>query len=723
MKQSFLKSFCIFTLAITIAFFPLLQAQAFLGVGDVVIDPTHVAVSKGKWVVDKIFQGVEMATSKLSLASLGLPGSGAARGVVIKTADGACEITKKGLSAIEAADNFGTIDVIAGSAGTLAKLTAKISILTAVKNCKEATLNAASTPSISIVENVVRSGDMAKLAIDIANLEARIDKLKETRSEVNVQIWKGVAMRILLNAQSRLTTRLVNNLVSKYKIGNVLQYVDAASTFIYTKDYIQNNFKDDEDKMIIRSILTNDAFSNKVLPAIRSKASRTLSYIPDELDIADPDYYIKLAQAGTGEADPYLLQTVFEDQAAKAKANGDEAAKNEANSGEGFVPVRNCAGAVAQQNDIDRKNIQYSYDVRDREEALEKLKARRTADINSVEPTEIAQAMKDLAEARTKLQKMPEAVGGPIVKLCDAIQNPGASIAKSINGYLTTSLGNASNVKSENLPFFANFLESVATNFVGSIIEGQKPGLNILTDAGFKAVNIATTQFLENTADTRKLKDVETKTNTDSLVFTIEKTENGASEYKITWNADNIDGIVLMQITGPRNYKVNLPSPAGVMAAVFTTGAGGNYTFTAYDKNSQVLATKTFNLQLTNTPGAVTVPTGATVNEVGNEIDGTVKPAPKVTREDIIQDCMNNDKPRDLCEEEITVPPPTTTTPQQLVCGGLYPSRDACNAAKGVVFCAPLCQVVLGASISLPKEPIRGWKKVSSVVTPRGGSW
>lgn len=715
MKQKIYKKIILVVLVFWFAFAPVFQAQAITH-PIVVTDIAHTKVAVKKGILDKIFQGIQKVTDKLSLTSLGLPGSGAARGAVIKTADGACEVTKKGLSAVDSLDNFGSVEALAGSAGKLTKLTAQISILTAVKNCKQATLTAASAPGTSLQELVTRSGDMAKLAIDISSIEARIEKLKETRSEVNVSIWKGVAMRILLNAQSRLTTRLVNNLINKYKIGNVLQYVDAASTLIYTKDYIQKNFPDNKDKMILRSILTNDAFGNKILPSVRAKASRALAYVPHELDIADPDYFIKLAQAGTGEADPFLLQTVMEDEAARAKANGDEAAKDEANSGEGFVPVRNCKGAIAQQADFDGKSRIYQQEVATQEKVLNKLSDDMHANPGEDYAEDIETAQKALTEAKKKMNALPE-TSRPIVDFCDKIQNPGASVAKSINGYLTSHLGNATNIRPENLPFFANFIESIASNFVGSIIEGQKPGLNILTDAGFKAANVAASSFLENTADTRKLKNVEAKANADSLIFTIEKTENSGNEYKFTWNADDIDNVILMQITGPRNYRKNLSESAGVMAESLTVG--GDYIFKAYDKNSQVLASKTFVLRFDAGPGQINLPPAITASGVDGIINSTVQPSTRVTHEDIIQDCMRDGYPRSYCEQQ-NPPPHIEAGSAGGVCGGNYTSRAICIQQTGdQAYCDQLCGSVSGAFTSRPTESIRGWKAPASGLTPR----
>ena len=303
---------------------------------------------------------------------------------------------------------------------------------------------------------------------------------------------------------------------------------------------------------------------------------------------------------------------------------------------------------------------------------------------------DVEKAQKALTEAKKKMEALPE-TNRPIVDFCQKIQNPGASVAKSINTYLTANLGNASNVKSENLPFFANFIESIASNFVSSIIEGQKPSLNILTDAGFKAANLAASSFLENTSDTRKLKNVEKKSNEDSLVFTIEKTEGVANEFKVTWNAEDVSDVVLMQITGPRNYKKNLNDSSGVLEKE-TLPISGDYVFKAYDNNSQVLASKTTTVKVDATAN-INLPAAGNINDVQKAIDGTVTPSQGVSHEQIIQDCMKDDKPREQCERENPATPPVSpATPP----GG-----------------------VLGAYISRPTEAIRGWKNPFKQITPR----
>lgn len=700
------------SLAITILFFYTFLNLAPVVQAFVVHDPVHNATS----IASKILHGISIGLDKLTTFSLGLPGSGAARGAVIQTADNVCEVTKKGLDAFDSADTFGSIEVLAGSPGELAKLTSKIAVLNAIKNCKQALLKAASAPQPDTQQINVAIGDKAKLAIEIASLETRIENLKEKRTEVSKEIWKGVAIRILLTAQSKLTTRLVNNLIQKYKIGDVLDYVDAASTFIYTKDYIQKNFKDEQSKMIVRSILTNDAFANKVLPAVRAQATRALDFVPEELDISRPDYFLKLAQAGTGQADPYFLQTVFNGQAQQAKSAGDEAAKKEVETGEGFVPVRNCQGAITQQADFDKRNVQYSYEVYQYEEALAKARAQRAADPESVDPEAVPKLQKALDDSRKKLMALPE-TNRAIVSFCDKIQNPGASVAKSINSYLSANLGSASSLKPENLPFFANFVEGIANNFVGSIIEGQKPGLNILTDAGFRAANIATQQYIDSASPTAKLKEVEQKANQDTMVFTVERNGDTGTSYTFRWSAAAVTGIALMQITGPGGYKKNVTTVEGSYTEVLRVP--GIYSFIAYDRASQILGGRTYLVNFEASLAPINVPTGQDLNSLNNTTNNLVnqiKP-PDPTPEEVYNNCIASGNTPADCNTQ------TASNGSGSICQGQYPNVAACTLDYSASYCNQLCGtgIVNGAFISKPSEPIRGWKEqIEAYIKPRG---
>lgn len=690
-KQSLLVFFVVWLFAL-----PIFQAQATVPVADA----PHAGFTVKKIIIDKVFHGISIALGKVANLSLGLPGSGAARGAVLRTADGGCEITKKGLAAVDAADTFGSITVVVGTAGEVAKLNTKIAILTAVKNCKEVVVKAAGSPATGQQEITVSEVTILRLKNEIGVLEQRIDKLKELRSAVVKEIWKAVAVRILMNAQSRLTMRLVNGLIKKYKIGSVLDYVDAASTFVYTKDYIQKNHKKDADKMIVRSILTNDAFANKVLPLVRDQAKTTLGYAPEDLDIAQPDYYIKLAQAGSGSVDPFLLQTIFDDKAQEAKASGDQAARNEVSASQGFVPVRNCQGVVSQQQDIDNKNIQYSREVYDNEQALWDIQTARLMYPKTVNPEQVAKAQKALDDSRKKLRALPE-TNRPIVNFCEKIQNPGASIANSINSYLGAHLGAASNVKSENLPFFAVFMESVANSFVNTVIQGQKPNLSILTDAGIRSANIAAQQYLDSAAqgaDNEKLKSADLAANADLAIFDIQKTGTEAAEYTFKWSVKAISGAVAVQIFGPGNFKHFSEDLEGSFKA--NIRAGGVYTLRVYDQDSQSLAAKIFDLALEAPLKEIDLPEPPTLEQSDIDLGKIVDPLkpespnPRVTRQDLIDECSSNGYPEEYCND-------------------LYPDPGAPPPANP----PPAGGGVQGAFIAKPIEPIRGgWKAVS----PRG---
>jgi hypothetical protein len=106
----------------------------------------------------------------------------------------------------------------------------------------------------------------------ILSLDKRIDDLQARKTAAVKEMWKAVGVRILLTAQKQLTAQLVRAVVDRYKVSNYLDYADAVTSQIYTADYVNKNFPDSSDQLILRSIITNPDLGTNVHPAVQHKS-------------------------------------------------------------------------------------------------------------------------------------------------------------------------------------------------------------------------------------------------------------------------------------------------------------------------------------------------------------------------------------------------------------------------------------------------------------------
>lgn len=474
-------------------FTPKAQAQ----VPTLVNDPPLTSIAGG------------MATQLgLISAGVGLPGvsSGIISGVDAAV-DTACRGVAKAEEVASTADNFSTFSFIGGGGAESAQITAKLAALIAVKTCREAQLEVyKKTPvtSLLIGQELIRKQEV--LNAELNSLSSRIENLRARQAQTAKEVLKALGIKLVLNYSQRLTTALINKMVNKYKISNYLRYADAVGTQIYTKDYINKNYTSNQDKMILGSMISSDVSQNKILPMVRLQAEESLGFIPQELDVSDPDYYAKLAKAGTGEANPYFMQTVFNDRLQQAKTTGQTQAQSEISSGNGFIPVRNCTNAIDQQNAIELRHAQAAKNLEDNTAILNRLMAQYTVNPgNSQTREEMEKAAAEVSKSKQALNAVPKEVSDPIINMCEGITNPAGFVNNGIASLLTKQVFESANIKESNIPFWGQFLYSVADNLINNIIEGNRPNVNLLVEDGFRAVNVLSQDVIRLTGDNGQL--------------------------------------------------------------------------------------------------------------------------------------------------------------------------------------------------------------------------
>ncbi len=527
--------------------------------------------------------------------AIGIPG--VTQGAVAAV-DSAVETLCTGIARAEdvamTADNFSNFSLIGGSPAEAAQLTAKINALVLVKNCREKQLESLKkrpAPNLIASQEFTRKQD--SLATEINSLSVRIESLRARHSQTAKDVLKAVALKITLNLSQSLTTKMVNSLVSKYRINQPLQYAEAVASQVYAVDYINKNYQgQQQDQYILRSLLQNGTSQGGVLPMVRMEADKSLGFIPEELEFSDPNYYMKLSKAGTAEVNPFYRQMIYEDMALTAKSETQAQAKQEMAAGNGFMSIRNCQGAVGQQKTIDQQNNQLSYQANFDQRVFAKLVSQYQLNPNP----ETKQAMEEAAAAAGKskeaLSALPEQAGTPFVTMCEGISNPGSFVAGSIGGYLNKYFNEAGNIKSENIPFWGSFLSSVATNFVSNIIQSGKPNLQILTSAGYQAANISANDLVRlagQGSQVSQLKSGDKELNFDYSV--------SGGKLSLKWDVRDIQGATNAVVSGP---GVLTSSPLPVQGSMeFNISQPGTYQIQATNAAREVLAEKTLSVEVT----------------------------------------------------------------------------------------------------------------------------
>lgn len=602
------------------------KAEAFLGFGDIVYDP-----------VNYIVNGLKLAANYLTNMSLGVPGSGGSARVALKSGKAPCDVLRASFDFTQATVGSIGVETVLGTTGELSALTLKISALTATRTCYEGIKIAQDTAGtaagvvggIQVLDQLNSQDLTVEQAINATN--ERLDQLLTRREAVIKEIWKSVAVRILMNVQQKITTNLLNNMISKYKISDYQKYGDAVATQVYTTNYIANNYTDGGDQMIMKSLMQSDFANGTILPMVRTKVDESLGFVPDQLDISSPDYYMKLSQAS---ANPYLTQTVYQDKLDSAKAAGKVSAQQEIASGNGFMPVRNINGAVAQQQQqIDSQRIQLQKQLQIKMQAYTLLKNRNESVPGSVAKEELDKAQQDILILQSALNKL--AAEKPSYKqVADGITNPAGAVSGFLNSYLQSHLNTANSPKTENLPFFAGFVENVATNFITSFIEQGKPNFQILNDAGITAGNIVSSNIIANVGENAQLKAVENNNSKQSLVFLGYKQGTTPGQYALSWDASglsNQSSLTGIIITGPGGFKFESKSIQGKV--VVTAPANAPLTISVY-AGATVVTSAVYTIP-TETNISLSLPANSNlidvVSEVGQIGNIAVPPPPDVT--------------------------------------------------------------------------------------------
>lgn len=538
---------------------------------------------------------VATAASAGSLVTaVGLPGIGAAQMVAADAAGVACkatDIAADSAGALAPASLLGSFAAIGGGTAESTLIQGQITALISLKSCLTGQLEILKRlPVTSLIQGQELVRRQNEVAQQIATIGQRIDVLRAQVSAGLKDVLKAVAIKLILNFSQQLTTRLINTLIAKFRIGNYLAYGNSLATFVYEKKFIQDNYPDKQNQLILAAMLNSDLVRQDVLPAIYIQAQRSLGFVPQQLVVSDPNYWTKLAMAGSPKANPNLQQTIFDGRAEQAKAQSQFQAQAEINQSKGFVPVRNCSGAVQQQQDIYKKNVQLSYQAYSDQAVLQKLQAQYAANPNNAKArSEMEKAASAVGKSTTALQNLPEQMDSPIVQICQAITNPGGFIGDGIQNLLKSNIDSGTLLQANNLPFYGQFLLSVASNLVNNIFQGGQSNLKILTDAGVTAANIASVDYLNGVQKPNDLINASKAVDGSGAFIAFDDIDTAKPQptgtYSLKWSASaypNVSRAVAVGISGASipggnalsgqaNINFTLPGVYDFQLRIFTT--------------------------------------------------------------------------------------------------------------------------------------------------------
>lgn len=446
--------------------------------------------------------GILTATTSSAVVS-GIPGIGATTVNLARAGIGApCLALLTSLETADSLDSYldatssATLNVIGGSPFEFTTVNAKLAKATAAKSCVDTYVEALSAipgTTFEISNEVSREQD--KYTKISNSLREQIQSLSEQQNASAKDIMKAFMVKLVLNLNKNLTTKVVNELMNEYKIQDYLAYGDALATQVYAMKYINQNFEGDaRTQMMMRSLIQSEKTPQKARVAAAFANQQAREYVAaqcgtvGQLDATDASSLNCLASYGNEQASPMFKYLNALDTSSKIKAEAQKTAQAEISQSEGYAPPRNCGGSLSQQAQIDS---QVDSAVSERDAALAVL-VRMTDALaaGQTNEAEFAKAQAAYEAAEQKLANLPSEVDSPVIDICEAIDSPAKFVSGSIQDYLKQHFDQGSSLQTDNLPFYANFLADLTGNFLTNLLTGGKSGSKVLKEGGVQALGL-----------------------------------------------------------------------------------------------------------------------------------------------------------------------------------------------------------------------------------------
>lgn len=492
---------------------------------------------------------------------------------------------------------FGGLALIGGGAALQAQILKKVTQIEVFKTCHLAQLQLAKNiPTLNIYSAEKKQILTDEITKQILSLEGREEPLAHQMKLAQQGFWKVLTFNILVRTTKSVANNLVKKLVSNYRIQDYAAYADAMATQVYDNKFIQKNYQgDNETQLLVRSMLTNPLARNKIQQAVYSRADAAVGFDPDKLDYSDPNFYNKMAVVGSGEANPFLQQTVLADQADEVHAQALLTAQQEISLSNGMKTPYDCPGVLSQQQSIDYSYKAANDQLADRRALLTSLLSAQTSG-RPVNQDDIKQAATDVNAAQTQLSALPGKFSSPAIDICKTIVSPASLIDKGIDKAFGEISKNMGTYNDNNLPFFMTFISDVANQIGNSLIFGN---------------NINSSQLLsENMGNLAKGTDLslrfaasgsQTQQNNNLSLFS-SRTDSGddpnSATFDVQWDASGVSGDPTYVIISGPGLSSNINNQKQSVSGDLTITISGPATFTvnAYDKSNKKLATTGIDL-------------------------------------------------------------------------------------------------------------------------------
>lgn len=507
----------------TVPVFPVKQVKAQAVVP--VISPSSDAI-----LAKVLAAGVASATATAQLvASVGVVGTGDLTISAVRSSLGAvCEkvlATYDVSSAVSATLDTSAnsaLTLIGGGAAEYGNLTSKLAKAIAAKQCVDGYVKALSGPKPTLQQAQAFQPELDKYTKISNTLQTSIEDITAQQKASVKDILKAFMVKVILNLNKTLTTELVNKMIEKYKISDYLAYGDAVASQIYSMKYINENYAGDaRTALMIRSMMQSEKIPGKVNTVIamaNSEAQRYVGTVCPNTSQDTASYWMTcVAGMGSKYSDPNWVINNTVDATNAAIGAGQKASAQEVSQSTGYAPPRNCSGSIQQQQQIDNELDVAATNLSNAQAVLDSLTKSKT--LYNQDPTkypnvsdeDLAEALSAKTQAQTEYDNLlgkfnaggsvdangkpitdpvtGKVKNGAIIDICEAITSPASFIANSLGDFLKSHLEQSSQLKSENLPFYASFLADVTSNFLTNILIGNKSTAQVFKEAGAGAMN------------------------------------------------------------------------------------------------------------------------------------------------------------------------------------------------------------------------------------------
>jgi hypothetical protein len=465
-----------------------------------------------------------------------------------KTAE---EIALKSLMGTEAA--LTGLSLIGDGAGETVAISAKLTGVNTVIDCRtvaDGLLKAVPTPNLFVGQKKQRLEEENSVALQ--NFKKIREDLQTRASTAKQRLWKGILARVLLTTTKSVSASIVNKLTNKYKVNDVRRYADAVAGQVYTTDLIRKNAADNEEQMVLRTMLNNPLASQQVDPLIAKRADEALGYDPDKINVNDSGAWAAMARSGAADANPFFMQTAATAKAQNMSTQGQQAALSEITLGNGLKSPRTCNGSIAEQAAIDKEYAAANREIADRQKLLRELEDYKAVSLAMpIKPSaedlqrldqDIQKASQDLAGSKQKLSSIRNKPNGAVVEICEGIVSPASLVDKGIDKAFNQFAKNLGDYNDNNLPFFVNFISDIATGITTDLIFGGNSGSAIVHESRSidKAVVSAAGLAGSNIADSLS----------KGIRFSYAKSGASATSYTLEWEVLDVKNASYVTIKG-----------------------------------------------------------------------------------------------------------------------------------------------------------------------------